>query len=321
MYSSSRCCICASIGDLRGLSSRVGRDRDSQRSSVALRVALMLAISSSAIHWNRTDQNCGSPLFLSVSAYGKSRLSSSNRTIWCFQASLAQTEMSLLRSPSKKQPTPLPSAEDSLLIPANPALVNPGSSPTSRGGILLNPLGGDKDSGSHLRGTSPGGGGPAASGGSRPGRWLSRTTSSMSSSTTNTVTSSTSGSSQNTSVESTAATSVAPSNASSSSPSLKFAPLPVSGRKRSSSIACTSEPSLSIELKADDFMRSSLKWEWLLAQQCCKVSMAMLSRNSNILPILASVLLIGNRTARLSDRHGITGDLCLTSRFPTPLPW
>lgn len=147
--------------------------------------------------------------------------------------------MSLLRSPSKKQPTPLPSAEDSLLIPANPALVNPGSSPTSRGGILLNPLGGNKDSGSHLRGTSPGGGASASSsGGSRPARWLSRTASSMSSSTTATATSSTS---DGTSVESSAATSVAPSNASSSSPSLKFAPLPVSGRKRSSSIACKSE--------------------------------------------------------------------------------
>lgn len=238
--------------------------------------------------------------------------------------------MSLLRSP-KKQATPLslPDPSTSLLIPANPALVNPGSSPTSRGGILLNPLGADKDSGNHLRARSPGGGG----GGSRPGAgerkasWLSRSTSSFSSRTATTTTttaessssvrsssvgSSSSSSDRNAGTESTAGTSIAP--AATPSPSLKFAPLPESGRKRSSSIACmlgAAPLGYSIYRLRSPWLIGSVYAQWESHREllCCKASIRSTPRRATHLQ-----LRIGSRVVRPSSLLGIMADRCQTSQ-------
>lgn len=108
-------------------------------------------------------------------------------------------------------------APQSLLIPPNPAIVQPGSSPVSRGGILLNPVGGARQEGAggadHLRAAS-----------------RDRARASINGSTSSIATTSTSGYSDG--------SALSPSSSSiSTSPKLKFAPLPTSGRPRSSSIA------------------------------------------------------------------------------------
>lgn len=111
-----------------------------------------------------------------------------------------------------------PQRRASLLIPANPAFADPGSSPISRGGILLNPLGGPPPppfSPSSATSTSSYTSGSTSSLGSERGRGASAI-------------------GKRSSISSTGSDDGPGSGT--SSPRLKFAPLPVSGRQRSSSI-------------------------------------------------------------------------------------
>ena len=138
----------------------------------------------------------------------------------------------------------------SLLIPPNPAVADPGSSPTSRGGILLNPLGSDGSPTTSLPSNHPSTGSVAS---------ISNRSSSLSSNTSRNAgngvarvyfatrggrrSTSLSGSSHHSSSSSGQRSPGSNSNedalsvSSSASPRLKFAPLPESGRiKRSNSI-------------------------------------------------------------------------------------
>lgn len=122
----------------------------------------------------------------------------------------------------------------SLLIPPNPAVSDPGSSPTSRGGILLNPL--NKD-GSPTTALPPShrsaslSSNTSRNAGSRGYFAAPRRSASVSSAATSNSSNSAGRPSLNSSNEDALSTTSSPS------PRLKFAPLPESGRiKRSNSI-------------------------------------------------------------------------------------
>lgn len=144
----------------------------------------------------------------------------------------------------------------SLLIPPNPAIADPGSSTTARGGILLNPLNKDGSTSVSPQGRSSSlasstssrntRGHAASVSSARRSTSLSSTSSSINSSSSSAGRSSGGNDEEAPSIDSASYASTRRStsaSSSSASPRLKFAPLPESGRiKRSNSITRESVP-------------------------------------------------------------------------------